>query len=228
MVSNRIGWYLSLLLHAMLLPSLFLVTTKTGQPTWEKVIFVSLDTIAPVAKSTLPRKDIPEKNMTPELPKEIGSISPGISQTSEPLVTKIIDLVPQPKSEEVVVPSIASAPFSVNLDTNSPSLSLPSLSGITPLDFSPYFVSVRRHILKKIIYPEIARRRGWEGAVKVTFILDQEGRLKEKKVADSSGYEVLDTAALQSLVKAEPFPPFPSQSNIKNFFFFLTIRYQLQ
>ncbi|MFH1902685.1 MAG: TonB family protein, partial [Candidatus Omnitrophota bacterium] len=224
-----------------------------GQAKLEKVLFVSLDTVEPTTNIALPQKPVLKRKMAPNLPKETGSIFPGIEQTPEPVAAKEITSVFQPEKEVLVVSSEIvfplknqisaegkgaagfpgqnrgeTAPFSVNLDTNSPSLSIPALSESNLLNLRPYLVSLRRQILKKVTYPEIARRRGQEGAVKVDFVLDQQGNLKEKRVANSSGFEILDSAALQSLTKAAPFPSFPSGVKVQKFSFSLTIRYQLQ
>ena len=253
MITHRMSWCLSFLLHITLLLSLFSVTTKTGQAELEKVFFVSLDTVEPATNIALPQNPVLKKKEAPDLPKKTGSVAPGIKQTPEPMAAKTTTSVFQPEKEKTVVSSEIvfllenqvsveekettgvpgqnkdeTVPFSVNLDTNSPSLSMPSFSGINFLNLKPYLVSLRRQILEKVTYPEIARRRGQEGAVKIAFILDQQGRLKEDRVVNSSGFEVLDSAALQSLKKAAPFPSFPSGVKIQKFSFSLTIRYQLK
>jgi len=266
MVTPKMSWCLSFLLHVALLFSLFSVTTKTGQAELEKILFVSLDTVEPAINIALSQKPVLKRKMAPNLPKETRSVfqgqisdsyllspftthgvrhaemTPGVEQIPEPAAAKEITSVFQPEKEVLVVSSIEekgvagffvqnrdeTAPFSVNLDTNSPFLSAPSLSGVNLSNLSSYCVSLRRQILKKVNYPEIARRRGQEGAVKIAFILDQQGNLKEKRVADSSEFEILNSAALQSLTKAAPFPSFPSGVKIQKFSFSLTIRYQLK
>lgn len=52
-------------------------------------------------------------------------------------------------------------------------------------------------------YPAIARQRGWEGRVVVGFRIERDGRLQERRVAHTSGFAVLDRAALDSLRKVE-------------------------
>ena len=59
-------------------------------------------------------------------------------------------------------------------------------------DFARYFY-----------YPAIARQRGWEGQVVLGFRIDRDGRLQERHVAHTSGFAVLDRAALDSLSKVE-------------------------
>jgi len=58
-------------------------------------------------------------------------------------------------------------------------------------------------------YPRMARRLGVEGRVVLAFTLRADGRLAGVRVAESSGSELLDEAALQAVRDAAPFPPFP-------------------
>lgn len=48
-------------------------------------------------------------------------------------------------------------------------------------------------------YPALARRQGWEGQVLLTLTIEPDGQLDNLQVARSSGYAVLDAAALHAL-----------------------------
>jgi len=48
-------------------------------------------------------------------------------------------------------------------------------------------------------YPLLARRRGWEGQVEVSFRVAPSGRAEDVKVSRSSGYWVLDEACLDAV-----------------------------
>lgn len=48
-------------------------------------------------------------------------------------------------------------------------------------------------------YPEQARRQGWEGTVRVKIEITAEGRAGNVWVVGSSGYEILDNAAVQAV-----------------------------
>ena len=50
-------------------------------------------------------------------------------------------------------------------------------------------------------YPLIARKKGWEGRVIIQAEIDREGNVSEIKVLESSGFEVLDNASLETLKK---------------------------
>ena len=54
-------------------------------------------------------------------------------------------------------------------------------------------------ITRQLTYPAIARRKGWQGVVKLELHIEPDGRISELHIDETSGYTVLDKAALQSL-----------------------------
>lgn len=61
--------------------------------------------------------------------------------------------------------------------------------------------SVQLELARHFHYPLLARKRGWQGEVLLAFRLEADGRISEARVARSSGYGVLDNAALTALGK---------------------------
>ena len=59
--------------------------------------------------------------------------------------------------------------------------------------------SVLDLLMPQIEYPRLARRRGWEGTVKVQVALGPAGIVGGPRVLESSGYPLLDRAALEGL-----------------------------
>lgn len=55
-------------------------------------------------------------------------------------------------------------------------------------------------------YPPLARGRGWEGVVTLELLIDSNGKVVRSKVVDSSGYQLLDQAALKA-VKLRRYQP---------------------
>jgi TonB family protein len=55
-------------------------------------------------------------------------------------------------------------------------------------------------------YPVLARKRGIEGTVYITFRVSPEGRPMDIEVLKSSGHRLLDTATLNVVRKAAPYP----------------------
>ena len=54
-------------------------------------------------------------------------------------------------------------------------------------------------IAQKLSYPAIARRKGWQGIVRLELHIEADGRISDLHIDESSGYSVLDEAALLSL-----------------------------
>jgi protein TonB len=71
-----------------------------------------------------------------------------------------------------------------------------------------YDALVLGHLRRYHRYPRTAR--GASGKVIVAFVLDRAGHVLESVVKSSSGNRVLDQEALETLQRANPFPPFPA------------------
>jgi periplasmic protein TonB len=55
-------------------------------------------------------------------------------------------------------------------------------------------------------YPVVARQRGWQGEVQIAVRIDADGNLHNIRLARSSGYALLDEAALRSLTRIGRMP----------------------
>lgn len=64
---------------------------------------------------------------------------------------------------------------------------------------------IRETVLKKLKYPEKARRFGWEGKVILYFVINEIGLVSDVKIMKSSGISVLDEAAKDALAKVASF-----------------------
>lgn len=62
-------------------------------------------------------------------------------------------------------------------------------------------------------YPRIAQRRNWQGQVLLAFRLTSAGNIKDIKINHSSGYNVLDQAAIVALQKIGQLPQVTSWLN---------------
>lgn len=60
-------------------------------------------------------------------------------------------------------------------------------------------VKLRQSLAAHFVYPLLARQRNWQGEVLLAFRLERDGRISEVRVARSSGYSLLDHAALSAL-----------------------------
>lgn len=69
------------------------------------------------------------------------------------------------------------------------------------------FVQVSYAYSPKPEYPESARREGWEGTVTLRVLVDEEGKSKSLEVNRSSGFAVLDQAAVETVRRRWRFHP---------------------
>ena len=77
-------------------------------------------------------------------------------------------------------------------------------------------------------YPHSAMVREQEGAVRIQFSLSRDGRLLGRPVIESpSRYGVLNRAAVQAVLDAAPFPPFPDSFSGWDLEIRVTIRFSL-
>lgn len=68
-------------------------------------------------------------------------------------------------------------------------------------------ITLRQELARHFNYPMLARKRGWQGEVLLAFRLEADGRIIDARVARSSGYGVLDRAALEALGKVKRLNP---------------------
>jgi len=69
-----------------------------------------------------------------------------------------------------------------------------------------FYALIRAAIEKAKTYPLIARKRGVEGTVLVSFRIDVKGLPQNVMIVKSSGYQILDDEVQKMLRKASPFP----------------------
>ena len=72
-----------------------------------------------------------------------------------------------------------------------------------------YLARVLALIDRAKVYPLRARLAGYQGRVSLSFVVEPDGEVREVRVLRSSGYPVLDRAAVKTVLKAAPFPPPP-------------------
>jgi protein TonB len=71
------------------------------------------------------------------------------------------------------------------------------------------FAYIRNMIVRRIIYPERAREMGWQGKVKVSFVISSDGSVKDIRILESSGVDLLDRNAVNTVEETSPFPKPP-------------------
>ncbi len=75
------------------------------------------------------------------------------------------------------------------------------------------YISYFKHIRDKLYlvwrYPPEAAAAGIQGTVKILFIIERDGKLKDVRILETSGYPILDKEAVRAIIAASPFGPFP-------------------
>jgi len=75
--------------------------------------------------------------------------------------------------------------------------------------FFQYYDLIRKKIKDHTIYPYQAKVGVLEGDSYISFVLKRSGHIRKIILLESSGFPLLDDAAMNSIRNAEPFPPFP-------------------
>ena len=77
-------------------------------------------------------------------------------------------------------------------------------------------------------YPSKARRRGQQGTAKVEFSIDRSGKVIGKKLIGSSGYPILDEAALAAVDRASPYPAPPVEVSGEVLHYAIPIQFKIK
>lgn len=120
-------------------------------------------------------------------PANPGDVRPPLPLLSAQSLEKFTRAVPEARSE---------ASRSITMDTQE-------------LKYLTYLARVREKVESAWEYPRLARHEGWQGNLYIRFTIRRDGRLGPVTLLRSSGYRVLDDAALAALRDAIPFDQFP-------------------
>ncbi len=159
-----------------------------------------------------PKRSIPRprhRPRTPDQPQDIKTLK--ITHRPMPLLKPIKrepaerDL-PDSLVERISMPEIPNVSGVAISDWNPGELDVASDEYTSP---NSYLEMVRLMIEKHKRYPDIARIRQNEGRVTIRFVITLEGNVKAATVLKTSRHRVLDTAALQAVKDAAPFPKPP-------------------
>lgn len=182
------GWFvaLSLLLHLVFLLGMQREQEPVLLPAAQtQTAALALHLRQPEAAATTkpaPHTTQPRKTVTTPEPARHGSVYQA-QQTTEQQ--------PEPQQAQNQMPVTKPAPVTARAHPDSTD----QLENLR--------VTLRRELTNHFSYPQLARRRGWQGEVILAFRLEVDGTIINARVARSSGYGVLDRAALNSLGKVK-------------------------
>jgi protein TonB len=76
-----------------------------------------------------------------------------------------------------------------------------------------YLHTIRQLLEKQKDYPRMARRRNMQGVVEVMFTIAAGGQIESAQISRSSGHDLLDEGARNTIKRVGRFPPFPAELN---------------
>jgi len=172
----------------------------------------------------------PKPHKKPEVLPQKATLAPPVTRKAPPeLPPPVTEKIAAPPLEPLPVaeaqpaeePAWPSAPAETadsvrpattepvgNLGPAGPAISQPA-AGPEAHYVAAQFNFIRNEIQQRIVYPLVARRMGWQGKVKLSFVVDVDGSIRDVVVLESSGYKLLDDNAIACVKKAAPFPPPP-------------------
>lgn len=154
----------------------------------------------------------------PEVPVQEEPISLTImvpAVTPEQVVEQVIQTPPPEKIVEIpkeIVPVTDAPAPAIQEVVQPPKLVEPQVQPKGNPDAENLFAQdVKSRIERKKIYPDTARDLGMSGEVEIVYELDRSGTLLRAEIVSSSGYKLLDQAALRA-VKGASYRSFPADA----------------
>ncbi len=227
---------LSLTLHAAafgLLPDFFKGLAKPAEQLTVELLPPPPPKPAPPPEPPKPEpekpKPLPKRVLPP--PKPLPVIQPK-AETPPPVHTPEPPPPPQviaaaPKASEptpaVTVPPPQPVPVAETKPRPMP-LPPPDLEVVR----SNYGSVLSREFAKHKQYPRVAQMRGWQGTSRIELQIDATGTVTAINILESSGFEILDKQAIESVQKALPLPPIPEELRGKDFTIVVPMKFSLQ
>lgn len=226
----------SLAIHLCLLGGLLLASRYTTPPLTISLIDFSLaESSGPVAEE--PSRSVPKVRPAPPPVKKVAArpVEKRAEKIVDPKAPPPVNSVPEPQSVPV---QAEPRPPSHEADRDSPQVSAEELSapkdpdapgevaaaGAGGLESRPFesrdkylrehYTYIRELIMKNLLYPAIAREKGWTGQTRVAFVVCENGCVADIRVVTSSGYRMLDKNVIETIKRASPFPAPPVRAEI--------------
>ncbi len=148
----------------------------------------------------------PAEKKRPE-PKKIKKKKNVVKKPVEKIVEPPKEIEPVPETEPELEPESEpeEVPEYAEEEAAEEVIEVPPVAKEPAVDFSSVIQGIRKKIIQKKIYPYAARKKGIQGIVFILLKLDEQGYLIELRVTQSSGYKILDKAAVSLIKKVVPY-----------------------
>lgn len=137
----------------------------------------------------------------------------------------IVETIKETKYRPISVASISNF-FPKHYDFSNTNNKGSTKGKASPLFY--YQQLIKQKIEENKRYPLLARNKGIEGKVWIKFEILKNGNVKDIKIVKSSHHQILDKAAIESIKKANPFPPFPEGLKESSLIINICLRFQLK
>ena len=240
----KITFIISLTAHCLFL-SIQGFNSKKFQNKRSKEMFVQIEIKTPssspkakiISKKEIKKLTKPNPEHKPKEEKVIKQKVKKIEKKIKPIEEKIVKPEIQPeqteniKEEKIVKPEIQPEQTE-NIKEEQPTKEASYGVGKNINLKEELMLNYQKAVKEKIEdcrrYPYWARKQGFEGIVHLKFIILSTGAVKDIKIINSSGFNILDKEAISTIKRASPFPPIPSELNIFSFPMEISIVFKLQ
>jgi len=205
---------ISIVFHLCFFSAALLLSGGSGKLPETEVVFISLVADEPKAVKAIAVPEMVRTIKKAETPPVVAKKELEISEaefavekaeeiiedvTPEKVLPVAKDVITEPFAEEVEVAQVAQ-----DLPASSDLAFIPAGQGFGLLPATIELISMAIERVKT--YPVIARKRGIEGTVHVSFNVMADGNPYGIKILKSSGFSILDKATVKVVKKAAPFP----------------------
>lgn len=190
MISHNIKWFLglSVAVHAAALLAL-------AQP--ENSIGASGRTLL-LSVSDRSGESVSQPPAATENEMEVVADAPALQpQATQPVITDTAPAKQRPADQPVAQAQPETAVE--NRSDKSQSMQASSTTISREQQKQHLRASVMAFITRQLNYPAIARHKGWQGVVKLQLLIESDGHISDLQIEKTSGYALLDKAALSSL-----------------------------
>jgi len=165
-----------------------------------------------VLKTILPEANVPEAKERQLTHKEPDAVVPPKQAETVPE-----EIIPDEPMEEKIVHQSVQDDISDIDDVSGKAAGNHSTAGDGPADdfreharsqyIKQHYKYISRIVQSNISYPYIAKKMLWEGRVTLSFIIKGDGSVQDICLEQSSGFDVLDDNAKETVRNTAPFPP---------------------
>ena len=229
---HQATWFgVSLTLH-LAVASIVIVTAARNAEHTPKAIMVVLDNLEPadLQQPKMPhaplRAVVRATPISPAAPPSESVKPEQIQQKVPPVVVRSVVTNPAPEKSQVreapkIVSEHTTGLTNQPITPNSAPQAIPTATeGRTSPEkaqqryLKEHFTYIRDLITKQLVYPPMARKMRWSGKVIVAFTIAEDGTVHGIRVAETSGFPILDKSALETVRSVAPFPKPPVRAEI--------------